>query len=125
LPTIAEAVRRLPAERALVDGEGVAFRPDGHSDLAALRTKAGASEASFVYRQRPLEERREALSRMVAGVDGLVFSAEVALVFARACDMGRVKYRMSLQHLFKASGDVVGPSIIQVAQIQAFPASLH
>jgi bifunctional non-homologous end joining protein LigD len=103
LPTIAEAVRRLPAERALVDGEAVAFRPDGHSDFAALRTKAGASKASFVafdlltrdeddYRQRPLEERRQALSRLIAGVDGLVFSeaiaAEGALVFAKACDMG-------------------------------------
>src|SRR5271166_5957076 len=31
-------VRRLPAESALIDGEAVAFRPDGHSDIAALRT---------------------------------------------------------------------------------------
>jgi len=37
LPMIAEAVRRLPADRALIDGEAVAFRQDGHSDLAALR----------------------------------------------------------------------------------------
>ena len=35
LPTIAEAVRRLPAERGLVDGEAVAFRPDGHFELVA------------------------------------------------------------------------------------------
>jgi len=79
LPKIAEAVRRLPVERALIDGEAVAFRPDGHCDLAALRTKAGASGASLVafdlltlngddLRQRPLEDRREALSRLVAGI---------------------------------------------------------
>jgi len=103
LPKIAEAVRRLPVERALIDGEAVAFRPDGHCDLAALRTKAGASDASLVafdlltlndedYRQRPLEERREALSGMVAGIEGLVFSeaieADGAIVFAKACEMG-------------------------------------
>ena len=74
LPKIAEAVRRLPVECALIDGEAVAFRSDGHSDLAALRTKEGSSSAFLVafdlsltlnkddYRQRPLEERREALS---------------------------------------------------------------
>jgi bifunctional non-homologous end joining protein LigD len=43
-------------------------------------------------RQRRLEEWREALSRLIAGVDGLVFSeaiaAEGALVFAKACELG-------------------------------------
>ncbi len=43
-------------------------------------------------RQRPLEERREALSRLVAGIDGVVFSeaieADGAIVFAKACEMG-------------------------------------
>jgi bifunctional non-homologous end joining protein LigD len=97
------AVRRLPVERALVDGEAVAFRQDGHSDLAALRTKAGAAGASLVafdlltlneedYRQRPLEDRRGVLSGLIAGIDGLNFSeaiaADGALVFAKACEMG-------------------------------------
>ena len=44
------------------------------------------------FRQRPLEERREALSRLVHGVDGVVFSAalaaEGAIVFAHACRLG-------------------------------------
>jgi hypothetical protein len=35
LTRIAEAVRGLPAERALVDGEAVVFRPDGRSEGAA------------------------------------------------------------------------------------------
>ena len=48
LPRIAEAVRQLPVESALIDGEAVVFRPDGHSDFAALRTKAGGEQASFV-----------------------------------------------------------------------------
>ena len=74
---IAEAVRGLPAESALIDGEAVAFLPGGHSDFAALRTKSGGARASLVafdllslegedLRQRPLEERREALSQLVA-----------------------------------------------------------
>ena len=72
------------------------FRPDGHSDFAALRSKAGGERASFVafdllslegddFRQRPLEERREALSRLITGVDDVRFSeaftAEGATVF--------------------------------------------
>jgi bifunctional non-homologous end joining protein LigD len=79
-PRIAEAVGTLPIDNALIDGEAVAFRSDGHSDFAALRTKAGGERASFVafdllslegdnLRQRPLEKRRDALSRLVRGVD--------------------------------------------------------
>jgi ATP-dependent DNA ligase len=41
---------------------------------------------------RPIEERRAALSRVVASVDCILFSdalvAEGALVFAKACEMG-------------------------------------
>ena len=100
---IAEAVRALPVDNALIDGEAVVFRPDGHSDFAALRTRAGGEQASLVafdllsleaddLRQRPLEERREALAQLVAGVDGVRFSAalttEGATVFAHACTLG-------------------------------------
>jgi bifunctional non-homologous end joining protein LigD len=100
---IAAAVRGLPVYNALIDGEAVAFLPGGHSDFAALRTKAGGARASYVafdllslegddLRQRPLEERRDALSRLVAGVDNIQFSKSVAddgaLVFAHACKLG-------------------------------------
>ena len=103
LPKVAEAVCSLAAESALVDGEAVAFRPDGHSDFAALRTKAGSALACLVafdllslngadLRQRPIEERRDKLSRLVRGVDNILFSeakaAEGALVFAKACELG-------------------------------------
>jgi bifunctional non-homologous end joining protein LigD len=36
-PKIAEAVRKLPAESALIDGEAVAFRPDGLPPCAPRR----------------------------------------------------------------------------------------
>jgi hypothetical protein len=48
LPKIAEAVCSLAADSALIDGEAVAFRSDGHSDFAALRTKAGSARACLV-----------------------------------------------------------------------------
>ena len=93
----------LAAESALIDGEAVAVRPNGHSDFAALRTKAGSARACFVafdllnlngedFRQRPIEQRRAALSPLVAGVHRILFSdalvAEGALVFGRACELG-------------------------------------
>jgi bifunctional non-homologous end joining protein LigD len=100
---IVEAVGSLPVDNALIDGEAVAFLPDGHSDFAALRAKAGGERASFVafdllslegddLKPSPLEERREALAQLVAGVDGIQFSAalaaEGAIVFAHACELG-------------------------------------
>ena len=100
---IAAAVRGLPVYNALIDGEAVAFLPGGHSDFAALRTRAGGEQASFVafdllgleandLRERPLEERREALARLVAGADDIRFSeaieAQGVLVFAKALELG-------------------------------------
>ena len=102
-PRIAETVGALPVDNALLDGEAVVFLPDGHSDFAALLTKAGGEQASFVafdllslngddLRQHPLEERRDALSHLVAGVDDIRFSELVAddgaLVFAKARELG-------------------------------------
>jgi bifunctional non-homologous end joining protein LigD len=101
-PRIAEAVGAVPVANALIDGEAVVFLPDGHSDFAGLLTKAG-ERASFVafdllsleaddLRQRPLEERRDALARLVHGAAGVRFSealsADGALVFAHACKLG-------------------------------------
>ena len=103
LPRIAAAVRSLPVENGLLDGEAVAFRPDGHSDFEALRTKRGAAEAAFVAfdllqingenrRKLPLEVRRAELAMLVAGIDAISFSeaieTEGALVFAKACELG-------------------------------------
>jgi bifunctional non-homologous end joining protein LigD len=110
-PRIAGAVGALPVDHALIDGEAVVFLPDGHSDFAALLTKAGGEQASFVafdllahvghdLRDRPLEERRDALSRLVTGADtdfGIRFSAalatEGAIVFAHASTHPARAYR--------------------------------
>jgi bifunctional non-homologous end joining protein LigD len=103
LPRIVEAVRALPVDKALIDGEAVVFLPNGHSNFIGLRTKAGGEQASFVafdilsldgedLRQRPLEERREALAHLVPGTDGIQFSqafaGDGATVFAHACKLG-------------------------------------
>ena len=40
LPRVAEAVRSLPVETALLDGEAVVFKPDGHSDFEAFGSSA-------------------------------------------------------------------------------------
>jgi bifunctional non-homologous end joining protein LigD len=102
-PRIAEAMDALPVDNALIEGEAVVFLPDGHSDFAGLLTKAGGEQASLVafdllgleaddLRQRALEERRDALARLIRGVDGVVFSealvTEGAIVFAHACKLG-------------------------------------
>ena len=103
LPKIAEAVRSLPVETALLDGEAVVFKPDGHSDFEALRTKQGGADASLVafdllqidgldLRKDALEARRARLEPLVADADAILFSeaieAEGALVFAKACELG-------------------------------------
>jgi bifunctional non-homologous end joining protein LigD len=102
-PAIAEAVRGLAVEKALIDGEAVVLRDEGRSDFGALLTKRGGAQASLVafdllrregddLRLWPIEARREALVRRVAGVDGILFSealaAEGAVVFTKACELG-------------------------------------
>jgi bifunctional non-homologous end joining protein LigD len=88
---------------ALLDGEAVVFRPDGHSEFAAMRAKRGAAEASFVAfdllrvdgedrRKLALETRRAELESLVGGLDAIQFSeaiaAEGAVVIAKACELG-------------------------------------
>jgi bifunctional non-homologous end joining protein LigD len=103
MPKIAEAICSLAVKNAVIDGEAVVLRPDGHSDFTALLTKAGSARACLVafdllslngkdLRQQPIEDRRGALFPLVAGVHGLIFSDALiehgALVFAKACEMG-------------------------------------
>jgi bifunctional non-homologous end joining protein LigD len=100
---VAEAVCGLSVDRALIDGEAVVLRDDGRGDFGALMTKRGGAQAPFVafdllrlegddLRERPLEARREALMRLVAGVEGILFSEAFAtngaVVFAKACELG-------------------------------------
>jgi bifunctional non-homologous end joining protein LigD len=103
-PRIAEAVRGLPVDGALIDGEAVVFLDDGWSDFHALLIKRGGSQAVLVafdllrlnsgdLRQRPLETRRQALQRLVASRrrDGILFNEALAeegsVVFVKACEL--------------------------------------
>jgi bifunctional non-homologous end joining protein LigD len=104
-PRIADAIRGLTCDEALVDGEAVVFLEDGWSDFQALLTKRGGAQAALVafdllrlngqdLRQRPLEARRRALERLVAKRrdDGILFNEalteEGAVVFTHACELG-------------------------------------
>ena len=102
---IAESVRGLPADEALIDGEAVVFQDDGRSDFHALLTKRGGAQASLLafdllrrdgedMRLWPIEARREALLPLVARRrgDAVVYSealqGEGALVYMKACALG-------------------------------------
>jgi bifunctional non-homologous end joining protein LigD len=98
-PAIAEAVRGLNVDRALIDGEAIVLQKDGRSDFGALMTKRGGAQATLVafdllrlngddLRLRPLEARREALQQLVAGVGGILFS-EALPPMARWCSPKR------------------------------------
>jgi bifunctional non-homologous end joining protein LigD len=62
---------------------------DSQASFAAFDLLSLAGED---LRQRPLEERREALAQLVAGADVIRFSEAVAIegavVFAHACQLG-------------------------------------
>ena len=89
-------------DRALIDGEAVVLRDDtqrlrGAHDQA--RRGAGLPRRVRLLRrnaddlrQWPIEARREALMRLVSGIDGVLFSealvVEGVVVFAKACELG-------------------------------------
>jgi len=80
-------VRGLNADEVLIDGEAVVLRRGRRSNFGALMNKCGGTQASLVafnllrldgvdLRLRPIEARREALMRLVAGVEGISCSAK-------------------------------------------------
>lgn len=103
-PRIQAAVAALEVETATLDGEAVALRADGYSDLSRLRTRVGARNAALIgfdaleidgmdLRDQPVEERRARLAALVGeGRDGLLFSealeAEGATVFEQVAALG-------------------------------------
>jgi bifunctional non-homologous end joining protein LigD len=102
-PRIAETVRNIRADEALIDGEAVVLRADGLSDFGALITKAGGQQASYIafdllrldgqdIRLQRLEDRRKGLKQLVKGADAMLYSeaiaAERAIVFEKACTLG-------------------------------------
>ena len=93
LPEVAEAVARLPARRALIDGEVVVLQPDGTSSFQALQNlMQGERRGELAYMvfdllhldgrdltALPLEERKAALGELVGEkASGIVrYSAHV------------------------------------------------
>jgi hypothetical protein len=59
-PTIAEAVRGLAADEALIDGEAVVLKDDGWSDFAALMTKRRGAGLARGLRPSASRRRRSA-----------------------------------------------------------------
>ena len=85
LPTVAQAVGKLPCDRALIDGEVAAVLPDGRTSFQALQNAfsgTGANLAYFVFdllaeggddlRARPLIERKERLRTLVGKKPGII-----------------------------------------------------
>jgi bifunctional non-homologous end joining protein LigD len=106
-PTVAEAVARLPADTALMDGELVSEDKDGISRFSLLQQhlKDGRHDRIVYYvfdllhcddadlKQLPLTERKAALARLLARARGAVRLSESLtergpVLFKQACKMG-------------------------------------
>ncbi len=109
-PTVAEAVARLPAEQAMLDGEVAVLLPDGTTSFQALQnTMSGGAPGRLVYMvfdllhvdghdltPARLEDRKAALERIVkaarAAAGPVRYSDHVIGsgpdFFARACRLG-------------------------------------
>ncbi len=104
-PRIMKAIRALPVERLVLDGEAVCLRDDGHPDFHALRSKRGCRDACLMtfdllgldgsyLVSLPLHARRAQLAALIDGqVDALLFSGHVAgsqgeALFRHACAQG-------------------------------------
>lgn len=102
--TIAAAMRALPVDSCLLDGEAVVFLPDGRSDFHALRSRDGQAAATLFavdalsiagadLRQLPVEERRSALGRLLRRPPTGILVSELIdapgeAVLRRACSLG-------------------------------------
>jgi bifunctional non-homologous end joining protein LigD len=89
-PSIVEAVRRLPAEKFVIDGEVVALSERGHGSFQLLQNRERIADPSTIVfyvfdllnlngrnlRELPLTARRELLQPLIAGArDPIRFSA--------------------------------------------------
>jgi bifunctional non-homologous end joining protein LigD len=104
-PAITNAIRALPTDSVIIDGEAVCLREDGTSDFNALRSQRTCKTARLMafdllyvsgqdLRGFTLEERRSMLTALLKDepYDGLWFSGEVEgsqgeALFRQACAM--------------------------------------
>ena len=104
-PTLARAIERLPAKRAVLDGEVAVVLPDGRTSFQALQNAIGTSASNLFYfafdlllldrdnlTSLPLEQRKARLQPLIAGIPRLRYSDHVIghgkAFFARACKRG-------------------------------------
>jgi bifunctional non-homologous end joining protein LigD len=104
-PTVAQAVAKLPCERAWIDGEVAAVLPDGRTSFQALQNAfsgTGANLCYFVFdllsldgddlRAQPLIERKQRLHALVRKTGLIRYSDHVEgsgqKFFALACKQG-------------------------------------
>ena len=102
-PSITAAIKQLPVESIVLDGEAVCLREDGRPDFHALRSKHACKDARLIaydllsvdsedLRRMPLQERRRRLERLLNNNPTLWFSSHVEGVkgdalFRHACGM--------------------------------------
>jgi bifunctional non-homologous end joining protein LigD len=104
-PTITRAIERLPAKRAVIDGEVAAVLPDGRTSFQALQNAIGTAAPNLLYfafdlllldrddlTSLPLEQRKERLKALIADVPQLRYSDHVIgngkAFFELACKRG-------------------------------------
>jgi bifunctional non-homologous end joining protein LigD len=102
-PAIVEAVRELPADTFVLDGEAVCLRPDGRPDFHALKSPEACKGARLVtfdllgldgvdLRLLSLDERRKRLDQLLgSGTDAIWPSAMLEngpALYREACGLG-------------------------------------
>ncbi|MDW6026395.1 DNA ligase D [Mesorhizobium sp. BAC0120] len=105
-PSIVEAVEKLPARSAIIDGEAVVLGAMGRPDFQALERELGKRPSKIIYyafdllrldgrdlRSRPLIDRKAALQKLLESAEsGLVYSDHLKVsgeqVFEHACRLG-------------------------------------
>jgi bifunctional non-homologous end joining protein LigD len=101
---ITAGVARLPVEDAVLDGEAVTFRPDGHSDFHGLLGPGWGREAVIVafdllaarfnLRSLRIEDRRNCLQDLVQGYGhpnvlvSQTIKGDCPTIFEHACKLG-------------------------------------
>jgi bifunctional non-homologous end joining protein LigD len=107
VPAITDALQSLKVKSVTLDGEGVVCDPDGVTDFDLLRAALGrkGSRRAFLYafdvleldgrdlRDRPWEDRRKALTKLLRKASGIRLSDHLATtdgdtLFHHACAMG-------------------------------------
>src|SRR5512146_3286867 len=105
-PRVAQAIARLPVDRAILDGEVCVLEDDGRTSFQALQNAIGTDDRAMVYfafdlracgddelASQPLEHRKARLHTLVAKAGPTIRYSDHVLgcgeaFFAAACERG-------------------------------------